>query len=171
MELVKIMEELNSEYFEGEVKVEEISWFKKPCEKMGVCHRYLRAIDNSLAKITIEIDKILEETPRMLRFVIYHELCHAWCYAHGSSGHNKDFKKLMRIYQDKNKDYYSYLDLARHLFLIGEVDAEFFKELGYHIDEDGDLEVLPSSSPPHPPHHHDPRCNVNDNEFGYANGF
>jgi len=117
--LKSILTELNDEYFNGEAKVEEIRWMKRPPVK--VFGRYHRV------KKIIEINSILRKDVKVMKFVIMHELCHAVCKRRkkGRKHHDKSFWRRFKQYggfNDELRRYYEFI--ALYWIKVGYIDEQ-----------------------------------------------
>jgi|TARA_Y100000296_G_C5061080_1_gene199856 predicted metal-dependent hydrolase len=118
--LKSILTELNDEYFDGKVKVNEIRWMKKKLLKVfGRC---------DLTKKVIEINSILRSNPRVLKFVVMHELCHLADKRHkkGRKHHTKAFWERFKKYPNFEAENRLY-----HLFI-----GNYWVNSGYMKKED-----------------------------------
>lgn len=106
VELKTILEELNTEYFDDKVKVNDITIMKRRNKRIfGRYNRQTRII---------EVNRIVIEDYDVLRFIIFHELCHAKMLFRKKrhKHHTKKFYQLMMMYKDYEtnlKKYYLFV--------------------------------------------------------------
>src|SRR3989338_2661570 len=109
--LKSILDELNNRYFGGRVRVKEIRLMKKKSNRIyGRFNREGRVI---------EINPIFLTNENALRFVIYHELCHAKqrFRKRRHKWHTKKFWALMRLYEGYKEEYNRYLLFLKDYWL------------------------------------------------------
>lgn len=123
------MNALNWQYFNNTLKIKTISTMN------GNSHTTFGRYNTKTTEI--QINKILLKNPKVLRFVIYHELCHAKRKTpEETDSHDKEFSKLIKEYDDYEKERARYLIfVTRHWKEVGIIDEAFLKECGIKMED------------------------------------
>ena len=88
--------ELNREIFDGTLPAIEVKMNSRLRKTLGKAFYMLEA-GGKMRPTRIEIKKSHRWTPRFLRKVMIHEMCHIWAYHfHNESGHGKKFWSKMK---------------------------------------------------------------------------
>tara|TARA_A100001011_G_C14134393_1_gene766885 strand:+ start:389 stop:850 length:462 start_codon:yes stop_codon:yes gene_type:complete len=83
--------QLNSELFNNELPAIEVKMNSRLRKTLGKAF-YLLEVGGKFRPTRIEIKKSHKWSPRFLRKVMIHEMCHVWAYHfHNESGHGKKF--------------------------------------------------------------------------------
>lgn len=101
--LQELYDELNLEHFRGELPDIPVIWNPGLRRALGKAYYTSagkgkkRGTRKDCNPVKIEIQRGREWTPRFLRKVLIHEMCHCWAYKyHGEVGHGPQFWKKMR---------------------------------------------------------------------------
>lgn len=123
-----ILKDLNSEYFKGDKKLPTIRFMKKPL--VNTFGRY------NPTKDIIEINPILLNDLRVLRFIVWHEFCHSILGMPKKRKkkfkwhHSKAFYELEGTYKDYEKEKSRYILFVRDYWLkIGYLKPEELKAI------------------------------------------
>tara|TARA_Y100000310_G_scaffold343921_1_gene453945 strand:- start:2703 stop:3086 length:384 start_codon:yes stop_codon:yes gene_type:complete len=121
--LKSILTDLNEEYFDGKAEVKDIRIMKQTLR--NVFGRF-----NTKTK-DMEINSILIKDKRVLRFIIYHELCHSVVPFNNSNPHTQLFMRLFKRYKNYKKEHKYYLTfIAKWWITIGYLTKKDLVECG-----------------------------------------